>query len=110
MIVFNPTEKTWAEIYISRQNRLIINWPVIGVEKHECDSNGFKKEMYCLVISRNGVKGIVPIYETDIKEALYPELTQLKLINFIGETMPVIVIEIQKDYFIASKLEALKKI
>lgn len=83
---------------------------MIGVEKHECDSNGFKKEMYCLVISKNGVKGIVPMIETGIKDAPYPELTQLKLLNLIGETIPVIVTEIQKDYFIASRLEALKKI
>jgi prevent-host-death family protein len=51
----------WPEVYASRQNRSVLTWPVIGVEKHD--------GTMCLVVGKERVKGIIPLEESGIKES-----------------------------------------
>ena len=73
----------WPEVYASRQNRSILTWPVIGVEKH----NG----TMCLVVGKERVKGLIPIEETGIKEGSNERTTTTRLMNFDNQEISIII-------------------
>lgn len=94
----------WPEVYASRQNKSILTWPVIGVEKH----NG----TMCLVVGKERVKGLIPIEETGIKEGSNERTTTSRLMNFVGQEISFIVLSTDKknNIFIASRSKASEKI
>jgi small subunit ribosomal protein S1 len=93
----------WPEVYASRQNRSVLTWPVIGVEKHD--------GTMCLVVGKERVKGIIPLEESGIKESDNERTNTYRLIDLVGQEVSFIVLSTNKtdNIFIASRSKAAEK-
>lgn len=103
----------WPQVYGSRQNRTILKWPVTGVEEqilHKKD--GEKERIICLVVGMDRVKGIIPLPETGIKISETKAINRGRLLKYIGQEVPFIVIgiDVENERFIASRKSALDRL
>jgi small subunit ribosomal protein S1 len=103
-------ENVWPEVYASRQNRSILTWMVNGVEEHS-DGNGTDKVL-CMVVTKDRVKGIIPLPETGVEPAANKRFTRTRLQSYIGQQVAFVVIGIDKEneIFVGSRTEALKRL
>ncbi|MBF7084391.1 30S ribosomal protein S1 [Desulfallas sp. Bu1-1] len=103
----------WPQVYSSRQNRSILRWPATGVEEqvlHKKD--GEKEKILCLVVAEERVKGIIPLTESGIKISDTKAVNRGRLLKYIGQEVPFIVIgiDVENERFIASRRAALERL
>lgn len=97
-------ENLWTEIYSSRQNRSVLNWMVTGVEEYN--------DTLCLVMTKNRIKGLIPLSESGVTESENPKLTKARLSSLLGQHISFIVTHTDKNnnLFIGSRLKATEKL
>lgn len=105
----------WPEVFASRQNRTILKWPVTGVEEVNLRSgeNGENsKKIPCLVVSKERVKGLIPLQEAGIKIDEKKTVNRARMIKYLGQDVAFVVIGIdrERDLFIASRRAALEQL
>lgn len=98
------TEDLWPEVYASRQNRTILSWPCIGIEEIN--------KTPCLVVTKERVKGIIPLDEAGIHVSDDEKISRRRLMTLIGQDISFQVIGIDKKngIFIGSRLKAMDKL
>jgi small subunit ribosomal protein S1 len=97
-------ENLWTEIYSSRQNRSVLDWMVTGVEEYN--------DTLCLVMTKNRIKGLIPLSESGVTESENPKLTKARLSSLLGQHISFIVTHTDKNnnLFIGSRLKATEKL
>lgn len=93
----------WFDIYASKQNQSLLEWEVTGVEDH----NGTP----CMVLTKQRIKGLIPLAESGVNEADNIRLTKARLNAFLGQEISFIVTHTDKanNLFIASRSKAMEK-
>ncbi|MCL6557280.1 MAG: S1 RNA-binding domain-containing protein [Firmicutes bacterium] len=101
-------QDVWPEVYSSRQNRKILKWMVTGVNSYKIRDG--EEEVPCLIVSKEQVMGIIPLTEAGVKIDERPVVNKSRLIRYIGQETPFVVIGIdtRNDRFIASRRIALQ--
>lgn len=102
----------WPQVYGSRQNRSILRWPATGVEEQTYHGKEGKEKILCLVVAQERVKGIIPLSETGIKISDTKAVNRGRLLKYIGQEVPFIVIgiDVENERFIASRKAALERL
>ncbi len=104
-------EQAMIDVYASRQNRDILQWRVAGVEDYAA---GPDNKVPCLVVMKNGVKGIIPFTESGIefRENISRYMIKRLLSNLISQDVNFIVTQIDKEesMFIGSIKDARQKL
>ncbi|MCF8010871.1 MAG: S1 RNA-binding domain-containing protein [Clostridiales bacterium] len=102
-------QDVWPEIFSSRQNRTVIWWPVTGIEEWPMQDG---KKMPCLVVTRERVKGIIPLKEIGIKVDTKKPVNRRRMMKLLGQDIAMIVIGIdrEQDVFMASRKAALEQL
>lgn len=97
-------EDLWPEIYSSRQNKTILTWPCTGIE----ESN----DTHCLVVSKERIKGLIPLSESGINISHDDKISRRRLMSLVGQEISIMVIGIDKNnnLFIGSRLKAMEKL
>lgn len=97
-------EDLWPEIYSSRQNKNILTWPCTGIEE-------FNKTP-CLVVSKERLKGLIPLEESGINVSHDDKISRRRLMSLIGQDINFLVIGIDKknNLFVGSRLKAMEKL
>lgn len=97
-------ENLWTDIYSSRQNNSILQWMVTGVEEYG--------DTLCLVLSKNRIKGLIPLSESGVNEADNPKLTKARMSSLLGQVVSFVVTHTDKpnNLFTASRLKATEKL
>jgi small subunit ribosomal protein S1 len=106
-------QDVWPDIYKSRQSRTIMKWTVTGVNTYKMTSrDGETRETLCLIVSKDQVMGIIPLEESGIKIDERNAVNKGRLVKYIGQETPFIVIGIdsQNERFIASRKAALQRL
>lgn len=97
-------EDLWPEIYSSRQNKTILSWPCIGIEE--------VNKTPCLVVSKERLKGLIPLEESGINVSYDDKISHRRLMSLIGQDLNFLVIGIDKknNLFIGSRLKAMERL
>ena len=103
----------WPEVYSSRQNRIALKWPVIGIEEHVLRFRGEEKEkVLCLVVGKERVKGLIPFQESGVDPGPNKHATRNRLLGLLGQELDFVVtnIDIDNEQFLASRKAALERL
>lgn len=102
----------WPEVYASRQNRSILKWPVTGVEEHTLRFREGEEKVFCLVVSKERVKGLIPLQESGIDPGPNKAATRGRLITLLGQEVEFVVtnIDLENEQFLASRKAALERL
>lgn len=97
-------EDMWPEVYNSRQNKTILTWPCIGMEEDE--------GVPCLVVTKERVKGLIPIEESGIILSEDDKVSRRRMMSLIGQEVHFQVTSVskKKNIFIASRTKAIEKL
>ena len=97
-------EDLWPQIYSSRQNKTILSWPCTGIE--EVNKN------FCLVISKERLKGLIPLEESGINVSHDEKISRRRLMSLVGQELSFMVIGIDKknNLFIGSRSRAMERL
>lgn len=109
----------WPEVYASRQNRMVLAWPAVGVEKFALRVRGENNEprlekALCLTVQKGDVRGLIPLQESGIEPGEGERRNRNRLLNLVGQEVCFIVtgIDLENGLFLASRkavIEALSK-
>lgn len=106
------TTNVWPEVYSSRQNRVPLKWPVIGVEEHVLRFRDGEEKVLCLVVGKERVKGLIPFQESGVDPGPNKRATRGRLLSFLGQELDFVVtgIDVDAEQFLASRKAALERL